>query len=120
MLRKLFNTCMSIFSWKGGKGVKWVGTDERGNRYFVKQMVGREQRTVEFKESKYVVTDIPMHWRMWLYHRLQLPPTEYTEKVQYIPPDISPNYDPYDERAQKMCLDYIEFLKPQILGKGKK
>lgn len=118
MIRKLFKSCMNLlFSRKR----RCVGMDERGNQYFVNGVIAsRQQRSVEFKKPEYLVTDIPVHWRMWLYHRLEVPPTEYTEKVGYVPPDISPDYDPYDPRAQKMCLEYIEFLKPQILGTKKK
>lgn len=93
-----------------------VGMDERGNKYFIQKsnLLKKDKRTVEVQNPINSVEDVPAHWRMWLYHRIELPPVDYTEKITYIPPDIAPDYDPYDPKAQKLCVEYIEYLKSKL------
>lgn len=92
------------------------------------KLLKKEHRTIEFKltehskqtkhnelteHSKRIehsVEDIPIPWRLWLYHHLIRPPVQYSEHLNYSPPDIAPDYDPNDPKAREMCEEYIRKL----------
>ena len=74
-----------LFTWWNGTTIgtriytarngKFVGTDERGNRYF--QTTDGKRRWVQYKGYAEPST-IPPGWHGWIHHKVDTPPTAET------------------------------------------